>query len=190
MASKVEICNMALQRIGADRITALTDNTESANAVSTIYDMVADEVMAAGAWTTCLVRTVLAQSTTTPSFDYDYQYQLPTDPKCLRVVKVNADYPSEIEYRIEGDKLLTDETTVSILYVARLANTSSYGPNLTKAIVSRLAAELSYKFSATAKFVDRMEAKAEKDLMDALSADGVQGSVLSYINDDINRTRD
>ncbi len=85
MSSKVSICNSALSKLGADRITALTDNTKSAKEVSAIYDDVADNIMALG-WSSTKRRTTLAQSSVAPTWGYTYRYALPTDPKCMKMV--------------------------------------------------------------------------------------------------------
>ena len=39
MTSKVQICNMALSRLGASTITSLTDNTTEANLCNTLIHL-------------------------------------------------------------------------------------------------------------------------------------------------------
>ena len=175
MASKVEICNSALQRVGATRITALTDGTEEAVSCNTIYDIIADEVMSSGAFSSTVRRVALAQTATTPVYEFTYEYQLPVDPKCLKVLSIDGATPSSIPYAVEGDKLLTDETTVNIKYVTRLSSTESYGPYLTKAIISRLASELAYRFAGTQSLKDSLMAQYQLDLATALAEDSLQG---------------
>ncbi len=176
MASKVAICNMALQRVSADRITSLTDGTESANACNAIYDIVADEVMVEAGWTTAVRRSTLAQTATTPDFGFTYEYQLPVDPKCLLVLDVYSLSSIPIEYRIEGDKLLTDEIEVSIRYVGRITSPDAYGPFLTRAIVSRLAMELAYKNAGSLGMRQQLRDEYMSDLAEAISGDGTQGT--------------
>lgn len=144
MASKAEICNLALVRLGANTITSLTDGTQTANLCNTVFDTLADEVMMEGPWTSTIRRADLNQLTTTPAFEYSYQYQLPTDPFCLKVLNVYSLSPSEEDYVIEDDKLLSDESSISIRYIGRLTDTGDWDPYLTRAFIARLASELAY----------------------------------------------
>lgn len=167
---------MALQRVGASRITSIDDGTEESNACAAIYDIVVEEVISAVAWSAATIRVALAQTTTTPVYGYDYEYQLPVDPKCLRVLEIEGDTSSSIDYRIEEDKLVCDETTVNIKYLGLLTSADSFGPFITKCVVSRLAWELSYKFSGVASQQAAMEARYERDLEQMAAADAIQGS--------------
>ena len=78
MASKVEICNLALTRLAAPRITSIEDGTVSAKDCKAIYELVAEQTMALGPWPSCIKRTELAQLSDAPSYEYTYQYTLPT----------------------------------------------------------------------------------------------------------------
>ena len=145
MASKVQVCNLALTRIAGARITTLEDGTTEAKDCNAIYDLIAEEVMASGSWPSVRRRASLAQLSITPAFEYSYAYQLPLDPKCLRVISVNESKAGEIDFIIEGSHLLVNESEVSIRYLAFVEDVNSYDIYLRQAIVDRLAAELIYK---------------------------------------------
>lgn len=174
MASEVEICNVALSRLGASRITSLTEGTSEAKLCNTVFDDVVEEVMNEGAWTTLIRRADLNRLTVAPEFEYSYQFQLPTDPKILRIISTNDDYSP---YSIEGDKLLTDNSSVKIKYIARITDTNEFGPNLQRAVLSRLTAELCYPITGSKDMSEQLYNKYLSDLSSALSADGQQGSV-------------
>lgn len=146
MASKTEICNLALTRLSSDRVVNFdTDGTASANDCNAIYDLIAEEVMSMGEWPSVRRRTLLAQLTSTPAFEFTYAYQLPTDPKFLRILRLNEYKPGDIEFSIEGNQLLCNESTASIKYLALVTDTNQYDIDLRQAIVDRLVAELIYK---------------------------------------------
>lgn len=189
MSSKVQICNLALARLGAARITSLTDNTESANLCNLLFNDIAEEVMMEGAWTSTLVRTDLAQTTNTPSYDYTYEYQLPVNPKCLKVLAVNDLVQGDIDYRIEGDKLLCNDSTIKILYISYLTDTEAYGTALKTAIVSRLAMELAYPITGNASLVDALMRRYERDLNIGLSNSTSQGSNEGIDTNDLTEVR-
>lgn len=144
MASKVAICNLALSRLGAARVTALSENSKEAKDCNAIFDLIAEEVMAMGAWPSATRRATLAQLSTTPEFEFTYTYQLPTDPKFLRILSINDSKRGDIPYAIEGDKLLTNESSLKLRYVANITDPETYDIYLRQAIVDRLVAELTY----------------------------------------------
>lgn len=176
MASKVQICNMALARLGASRITALTDNTAEAKLCNLLYTDIADLVMVEGSWASTIKRASLNLTSNTPSFGYTSEFQLPTDPFCLKVLSVNDITPGDEDYRIEGDKLLANISTMKIRYIGRITDTQSYGPFLTQAVITRLTAELAYPITGQASVAERWFQQYELDVRKGLAQDGQQGS--------------
>lgn len=154
-----------------------------------MFDDLADEVMVEGPWATTITRAALAQTTNDPVFGFDEEYQLPTDPFCLRVLEINEDNAGDYDFRIEGDKLLIDVDAVSIKYIGRITDTQSYGPMLQRAIVSRLAAELSYPLTGQAPVTERLYERYMRDVQNGLSMDGQQGSPEQTVSNDLNRVR-
>ena len=111
MASEVDICNIALNNLGASNITALTEDSKPGRLCNQRYEFVRDTVFRAHPWN-CLIRRVeLAQDSDTPAFGFTYQYTLPADPYCLRVMRL--DY-LDIDFRVEGRKILCDESTINL----------------------------------------------------------------------------
>ena len=62
-ANNIAICNMALSKIGARAITALSDETESARALNAVYNEVLDEVLSEHLWTFAQKRAELVDIT-------------------------------------------------------------------------------------------------------------------------------
>ena len=176
MASQVEICNMALLQLGAARINSISDNSDEARLCSAFYNQTVDLVSVDGKWPTTITRQDLSQTDNTPEFDFTYEYQLPTVPFCLSVVSIDGD----VEYVIEGDKLLTDESTASIKYIARLTNPQAYGPHLTQAIVNKLTATLAYPISAQVGVQDRWVNYYDSQLPRLLASAMLQNSLQNY----------
>ena len=113
MASVVQICNSALNQLGASSITALTENSKNARICNERYETVRDAVYRSHPWNCLVKRVQLAQDSDTPAWGFTYQYTLPSD--CLRVLQIK-DYSSD--YKIEGRKLLIGESEVYLIYLA------------------------------------------------------------------------
>lgn len=176
MASKVAICNTALSRLGASTITSLTDGTPEAKLCNTFFDLIADRVMSQGGWTSTIKRTSLAKTTNTPAFGYTSEFQLPLDPKCLKVLTVNEDGEGEVDYVIEGDKLLTDEGSISIRYVAKLTSTEDWDALLTEAVELLLAAYLAHPITGDDGKTEALKKEYGIFLENNLALDNQQGS--------------
>ncbi len=188
MASKVQLCNLALSRLGASTITSLTDNTTEAKLCNTFFSDIADEVMSTGSWTSTIARVELARTSNTPAFEYTYEFQLPVDPQVLKVLNLNEDVPS-IQYRIEGDKLLTDCSAIKIRYVSRLVDTEDWDIFLQKSFVARLSSELAYALTGDNKKAELEFKRYEAFLLEGLAQDGQQGSKEMISSNDLTKIR-
>jgi len=183
--SVVDICNSALYKIGASRISSLTEQNKPARICNDIYSKIRDEVLRAHPWNFAIKRIQLAQESTTPTFGFDYQYALPSD--CLRPLGISPDSDMgtvrTIEHRIEGSKLLTNETVVFLRYIFRETNTTNYDPNFVEALAFRLAQELAYPIVQSGDLTDRMEKKYRDWIADARTYDAQEGTPQDLIDD-------
>lgn len=185
MASKVGICNLALTKLGADVIASLTSGTREAAMCNTLFDDLAREVMVEGAWTSTIRRATLNKVSTAPEWGYDSRFQLPTSPKCLKVLSINDNSPGDYDYRIEGDKLLINASSVKIEYVGEITDTQSYGEFLKQAIVSKLTAELAYPITGDKALAQSLWEKYKVEVRENLAKDGQQGAGIRVISPDL-----
>jgi hypothetical protein len=102
--SQTDLCNSALQRVGAATIMDISDNSREARACAVAYDATRKAELRKRKWRFALKRATLAPDTTDPIFEYAYAFTLPAD--CLRVV-LPADNP-ELDWSLEGRKILTN----------------------------------------------------------------------------------
>lgn len=144
--SVTALCNLALSRLGAERIGNYeTDTSDPAIYCRIHYAQARNEVLEQADWSCATTRQNLAalSDNLTP---FRYAYQLPADPAvrrpiCLVDASLYLDLPEE-PYRIEGQVLYTDLTPCILRYVYQLEDTRLYSALLTKAIYLRLAAAL------------------------------------------------
>lgn len=138
MASKVDICNLAIGHLGAEQITSMTDGSPEAIACANFWDISRDAVLASMHWSFAIKRQELSQSATTPDFGWDYQYPLPSD--FLEPIVINQD--AEPKWSIEGGMIMTDEDEVELVYIARVTDTATYPSMFVDAFGTRLAADI------------------------------------------------
>lgn len=137
----VRICNQALRLIGAEPIISLDENTKTAKLCAVIYPAARDEALSSHPWGCAIVRQQLAgKPVADEATGFQYRYQLPEDPRCLRVVDfAGAPYA---RWEQEGGSIFTDEHAVILRYVGSLEDPSGFDALLVKAITYRMAADL------------------------------------------------
>lgn len=185
MSSKVQLCNMALSRLGANTITSLTDGTTEAKLCNTFFNDLSEEVISEGSWSSTIRRAALAKTTNTPVYDYTNEFQLPVDPKALKVLNVNESSANDIDYVIEDDKLLTDEGSVKIRYIAFITDSEVWDVYLKRAFVSRLASELAYPLTGDDRKASSEFERYRLFLSEGLALNNQQGSKQSYVSNDL-----
>ena len=174
-SSKIKIVNIALTKLGANRISSFSDNTEEAKAINAVYDDILDEVLVAHPWTFAQKRHVLAQLTITPVMTEDGMtivYAKPTD--CLKIT-FTSDITAQV--KLESDGILSDTAGLKIIYTKRATETILYFSAFTSALATRLAAEVAASLTQSfSKARDLLEDYEKLKLPRAKSEDSKQGT--------------
>lgn len=140
--SNVFICNLALQKLGAARITNLSDGSANSNECNAAFEHVRDTELRTNKWKFALSRTVLAAVPVSPAFGYAFAYPLPSD--CLRPL-----FPSrvELDWKVENHNgvpsLLTSEgDAIELRYIKRVTDPTLFDPLFVEAVACKLAIQL------------------------------------------------
>jgi len=179
MASVVDICNSALNLLGASTISALTDDSKNARLCNQRYEPVRNRVFRSHAWNCLHKRVQLAQNSTAPVIEYTYAYALPSD--CLRVLKVHNgttdSIASSIDYKLEGKNIVTDEGTIYLIYIALDTDPNNYDTYLQESISHQLAADLAYAVTNNATLAEKYMTRADERLREARFIDATENSL-------------
>ncbi len=181
MASDVDICNSALNMIGASNIISLTEDSRAARVCNQRYAFVRDAVFRAHPWNCLVTRTSLAADSDTPAFEFDYQHTLPADPYCLRVLRPQD--PDTV-FRVEGRKIISSTTPFKMIYIARVTDPAEYDLLLIEAIAARLAADISYALVNSASLSQMLFAVYDSKLSEARFVDATEGTPDNVVNID------
>jgi hypothetical protein len=181
--SPVEVCNIALKRLGADAIVAFDEGSSRASLCSQLYQPTVDRILREHEWNFAQFRVSLGQRTDIPNFGYQHYYALPTKPLCL---KVNETFPSDAEYDIEntvdstgavqGKVIATDETTLSIRYTGRIEDVTLWDGSFTDAIAMDLAKQMAQPLTESSGLAKIIGGEAANALQHARSIDSQEGS--------------
>ena len=179
MASVVNMCNSALNLLGASTISALTDDTKNARLCNQRYEPVRNRVFRSHAWNCLHKRVQLAQNSTAPVVEYDHAYALPSD--CLRVLKIHNgstdSIKNDLDYKLEGRNIVTDIDTIFLIYIALDTDPNNYDTYLRESISHQLAADLAYAITNNATLANNYMARADERLREARFIDATENSL-------------
>ncbi len=179
MASTVDICNSALNLLGASTISALTDDSKNARLCNQRYEPIRNRVFRSHAWNCLHKRVQLAQNSTAPVVEYSYAYALPSD--CLRVLKVHNgttdSIASSIDYKLEGRNIVTDEGTIYAIYIALITDPNEYDVYLQESISHQLAADICYAVTNNATLAKNYMERADERLREARFIDATENAL-------------
>ena len=159
--------------LGATNIIARDEDTKSARVTNQRFDAVRDAVFRAHPWNCLVTRSAVAADSDSPAFDWSYQFTLPSDPYCLRVMRL--DY-LDIEFRVEGRKILCDESSINLVYLARVSDPNQWDALLNEAIAARLASEVSFALVQSTSLTANLYALYESKLSEARFTDATEGT--------------
>lgn len=160
--SEVSICNSALIKLGQERITSLSEDVKQAILCSERYPFLRNEVLRAANWAFALKRAELAALVSVPSFEWDHEFLLPND--YLKMVR-GEDWT--VEYKIEGKKVLANESTFKMLYIFEEDNAANYDYIFAEALAYRIAADIGYALTQSNTVVDSMHRAYEAKIKEA-----------------------
>ena len=191
MASVVDICNSALNLLGASTISALSDDSKNARLCNQRYEPVRNRVFRGHAWNCLTKRVQLAQDSTAPVVEYSFQYTLPSD--CLRVLKVHTgvtdSIESDIDYAVEGRKIKSNEGTLYLIYIAIDADPNNYDTYLQESISHQLAADIAYAVTNNATLAKNYMERADERLREARFVDATENSLGTVESNEFTNAR-
>ena len=161
---------MGLAEVGEDTIIALTEDSKAGRLCNLIYADTRDAVLREHPWNFAIKRAELARLTTDPIFEFDAQFQLPSDN--LRIIKTDDDLSA---FRIEGDKLLVNSDSVKIIYISRITDTTAFDSLFVEALSKKIGSRLAFNLSDHKFLTEFMEQQYRNKIKQARSMDGQEG---------------
>lgn len=144
--SPTSICNQALGKLGAKRINDLDDTSEKSLVAIQCrlhYEPTRDALLRSHWWRFARARKVLSKDTNDPDFEWDNQFILPNDFLRFRsIYEEDGTTSKSRRHAIEGQRLLTNLSTVSLRYIRKVTDPTEFDPLFVKVLVLLLADEM------------------------------------------------
>ena len=178
MASIVDIANNALNILGASTISSLTEDTKNARICNQRFENVRNRVFRGHPWNCLIKRVQLAQNSTAPVIEYTYAYALPSDfLRCLKIHNGTTDsVASNLDFKVEGKNIVTDEATVYLVYVAKDTDPNNYDSYLYEVLGYQLAADIAYGITNNATLAKNLLVDADEKLRESRFVDATENS--------------
>lgn len=162
MATDIEICQMALDHIGAKQINSLNDACQEARACRRLYPIVRDQVLRDFPWGFSERRRALALLMVSNLYGYTFCYQYPPDCHKVREIYRSPLSLPPIEYKVAcleddiGKVILTDKENAVLIYTYKVTNPGLFDAGFTTALSWRLAADLAMPLTKSLAVQDAM----------------------------------
>ncbi len=144
--SNTSICNQALGKLGSKRINNFEDTTENSTEAIQCrlhFEPTRDALLRSHSWRFARDRKVLSQDTEDPAFEWDNQFILPTDYLRFRSIDEETGFTSrKNRHAIEGQRFLTNFSSVNMLYIKKVTDASQFDPLFVKLFTWLLADEM------------------------------------------------
>lgn len=180
MATATDIVNIALRRVGANRISDLGNDTNKEAVVARdIYDEARRDLLYTHNWNFAIKRDQLTASATEPEFGWDYAYIIPDDFVRLISVHPHDDDEASVPYRLEfqeGDDrvLLCNSNAVYIRYIHDVQDPNVMSPGFRDTLAWQLAREFAAALSKSSSAAELADNEYRRALSRAKSVDGVE----------------
>ena len=137
--SEVSLCNLALQKLGAARIVALTENSRNAKSVNACYESQRNNELRKHLWNFARKRVSLAASSVAPAFMYTSAFPLPSDfLRLIKPARLGLDW--HIEQHDGGVAILTnDGAPLEVRYLAIVTNPALFDPCFVEMLACKIA---------------------------------------------------
>jgi len=175
MLTEVEICNEALTSLGENMIIALTDETKAARLCNLKYANKRNYLLRKYTWNFATKRAALtAETGSTPEFEFDYEFTLPTD-----YIQLIEFYPNTISYAIENGMILCNEETLDIKYTYEVTDVARMDDSFAETLAALLARELAVPLSDSVNLSRQMDELFEVKISEARFAGSIESDLES-----------
>lgn len=178
MTTAVTICNSALIKLGAGLITALDNSSFESKLCTEQYDKIRKDLLYSHPWNFAIKRAAWSPNGNTPAWGFDQEYDLPND--FIRIIELSD---SDIEYQVEGRKLLCNEGTLELKYLYDEQDPTNYSVGFIELLALKMAVELCHSLVQSASLKQTLLAEYAEKLRDVRTFDAQEGTPRDIIDD-------
>lgn len=180
--SNVQIANGALQRLGATRVEALTQNHPNARSMNAAFTRVRDALLRKYAWSFAIKRDSIAADGTGPVWGDWSRYSLPND--YIRLIR-DDETGQRVDWKIEGLHILSaDDSPLEIRYLARIEDPNFFDACFVEALECKLAAVTCQEITQSTSKKAAIDADFDTAVADAKNTGAIEKEAQEFGEDD------
>ena len=183
MATQANIINFALRRLGCEPIVLITDDNKRAKVMNDLYEIARQEALIVFRGGFSTVRAALTANANTPAFGYEHEVDLPAG-----YLQAISEY-NESEFKREGEVLLTDATSLSLIYTQDITDETKFTPNFAKVFSLTLAKEGCHSLTQDKGLKKEIENELELLLGEAMFNDAKESTAEEFVINDFTGSR-
>ncbi len=174
--TKVEICNLALRRIGSSAIIqALTESSQEAYNCNAFYENALLSALESYPWDFAreVVELTALADTLQDDDEYEYVYQIPSG--CVRALYILPKQNPAIDFARRKTKLYANVEDAVLAYTDFVDVPAYYPHNFVRALSYAIAVDICLPLTSDAALQQRMVSLFQGALPEAKTVDGKQG---------------
>jgi hypothetical protein len=181
-ASNVSIANRALQKLGAKRISSLTQDHPNARSMNAAFERVRDAELRRYDWSFAIARASIAADASGPTWGDWNRYTLPND--FLRLLR-DDESGANVDWKIEGLYILTaDDSPLEIRYIARIEDPAYYDALFLEAFAGRLALETCKEITDSTVDKESIKDDYDRDIAEAKRVGAIEKAARDFPEDE------
>lgn len=178
MASEVDICNMALMKLGANTIVSLQEpENYEAEQCKLWYPICRDAVLEEHTWSWASQRFVLNPTGNDAEWGDDIQYQRPQGVVAVARLYANTNtgdlIPPE-SWKVEGQHIYSSSAAAYAVCVTRVLDSQRFPGLFAIAVAARMAAELCNSITENTDLSGQLWREYGQKVREAIASDGLQ----------------
>jgi hypothetical protein len=187
MSSQVEICNLAIGKLGSTSfITDINDeNSKNALYCRLFYGPTRDALLRSHLWKFARKRAVLAPLVEEPLFDGGKYFQIANRLLaccwCRRIWITRAHNYGR--WFVEGNKIVADTDVLNIVYIAKIEDESLYDPLFVQAFALYLAHEMSPAIAQSESMKGNLSNEMQAAIIRAAHAGSTEQDGQAFISE-------
>ena len=179
--SNVQIANRALQKLGAKRISSLTQDHPNARSMNAAFERVRAAEIRRYDWSFAIHRASIAADASGPTWGDWNRYSLPND--FIRLLR-DDESGGFVDWKIEGNYILSmDESPLQIRYLREITDPTYFDPLFAEALAGRLALECAKEITDSTSDKESIKSDYDRDIAEARRVGAIEKAAQEFSED-------
>lgn len=181
--SVVAIANRALQKLGAQRISAMDQNHPNARSMAACYGALRKRLIRRYKWGFAITRVEIAADADQTTYGDHNQYRIPAE--CLRILRDN-DTRMRLDWKREGQYIVSDdESPIQFRYLSDITDPTQFDASFDELLATLMALECCEEITGSTAKKSTLMQEWKEALADAKQDNSFEEDPVEPLEDDL-----